>query len=93
MDTLGFAQAIEPPVITVPLSLRIGEARIQLGAMFDAGELAPLEPSVRATLRGLEGFLLDASLEVLHLESDAAIAKFARRRRVPRWLRFGGGRI
>ena len=76
---------IEPPTLPAPLSLRISEARSQLGAMFEAGELAPLPDATRQTLRGLELFLFEAAWEASDLEMATASVR-PRRRRLLRWL-------
>ena len=86
MDTHVEAHAIEPDEITAPLSLRLAQARVQLSALFTAGELAPLGFRAAAALRALEVCLHDAAGESFALECDLALLR-ARRR--PWWRRPG----
>jgi len=88
MSSIKNAYAAEPPEITAPLSLRLGEARAQLGAMFEAGEFAAAGDYLRKQLRDLELFLLEASLEALALEGDAALALARCKPRRSGWRRF-----
>ena len=63
---------LSPHSQTRPLSQRLHTAREQLSAMFEAGELDPLDGDTRCLLRGLELFLQGASEDAEELESGVA---------------------